>query len=336
VKRSNELLVGVVVTAAAVIVVLGAMWLSDRPIGEQWSLYTARFRTVGNMSVGAPVTVRGVRVGQIEAIRLAGNGWVEADLRVSGDAALPDRPAVIAAPSSLFGEWAASVISYVDDPPDDPAVVLALLEALEADSSSWPGATLPDVGQLTAQAGRIASDIAVLAQRLGTAIDSNTAAQLRTSIGDFVSVANQLRTFTEQQTQALGEVSDRLAAGSESAALAAADARTTMARVDSATGEGRIDSIVVAAQQSTSDLRQASADVRSLVAELRANEASLVRVLLAADSVMSRVDAGSGTLGLMVKDSALYAETTLAVKELRQLIADIQANPRRYFKFSVF
>ncbi len=335
-KRSSDLLVGLVVTAALVVVVLGAMWLSDRPIGEQWRLHTARFRTVGNMGVGAPVTVRGVRVGQVEAIRLANDGWVEADLRVSGDAALPERPAVIAAPSSLFGEWAASVISYVEDPPDDPAVVLALLEALEADSTSWPGATLPDVGQLTAQAGRIASDIAVLAQRLGTAIDSNTAAQLRTSIGDFVSVANRLRTFTHQQTQALGDVSDVLASGTQSAALAAADARATMARVDSATAAGQIDSIVSATQQSTSDLRQASADVRALISDLREHETSLVRVLLAADSVMSRVDAGSGTLGLMVRDSALYAETTLAVKELRQLIADIQANPRRYFKFSVF
>jgi len=37
-----------------------------------------------------------------------------------------------------------------------------------------------------------------------------------------------------------------------------------------------------------------------------------------------------------MSDSALYQEATLAVRQLRELLADIQANPRKYFKFSVF
>jgi hypothetical protein len=41
-------------------------------------------------------------------------------------------------------------------------------------------------------------------------------------------------------------------------------------------------------------------------------------------------------LGLLVGDSTLYTETTLAVQQLRSLLTDIQANPRKYFKFSVF
>ena len=42
------------------------------------------------------------------------------------------------------------------------------------------------------------------------------------------------------------------------------------------------------------------------------------------------------TLGLLVADSALYRETTLTMIQLRQLLSDIQANPRKYFTFSVF
>ena len=67
-----------------------------------------------------------------------------------------------------------------------------------------------------------------------------------------------------------------------------------------------------------------------------ANQRSLVRVLLAADSVMTRIQNRQGTLGLLVGDTTLYVETTLAVAQLRTLLADIQANPRKYFKFSVF
>lgn len=61
-----------------------------------------------------------------------------------------------------------------------------------------------------------------------------------------------------------------------------------------------------------------------------------VGTLVAADSVMVRIANRSGTLGLLVADSALYRETTLTMIQLRQLLSDIQANPRTYFTFSVF
>ena len=47
-------------------------------------------------------------------------------------------------------------------------------------------------------------------------------------------------------------------------------------------------------------------------------------------------DAVERRLGLLTKDSTLYNETTATMVELRKLIADIQVNPRKYFKFSVF
>jgi hypothetical protein len=66
------------------------------------------------------------------------------------------------------------------------------------------------------------------------------------------------------------------------------------------------------------------------------NQESLVRVLQNADTILSRISNRSGTLGLLVADSSLYRETTLTMIQLRQLLSDIQANPRKYFTFSVF
>ncbi len=68
----------------------------------------------------------------------------------------------------------------------------------------------------------------------------------------------------------------------------------------------------------------------------RENEASVTRIIVGADSVMTRLQERTGTLGMLVGDSTLYVETTRAVAQLRQLLADIQANPRKYFRFSVF
>jgi phospholipid/cholesterol/gamma-HCH transport system substrate-binding protein len=57
---------------------------------------------------------------------------------------------------------------------------------------------------------------------------------------------------------------------------------------------------------------------------------------MAADSALTRIQEGQGTLGLLSKNPAMYNETIETMQELRRLIADIQMNPRKYFKFSVF
>ena len=334
-KRRNEFLVGLVVLVGLALTVAGALWLSETNIGHRESVYTARFRTVGGLGVGAPVTFRGVRVGRVQEIRLAENNWVEADLKVYQGVQLPLKPAVIAASGSLFGEWAATIVSG-EIPPDDPNVRQMLQEAAEPGGDQWPGATLPDVGQLTAQASRIASDIASLTNRIQSTFDSVAVGELRESIKDFGRIAAQLQTFTDQQTSKLNQATTNIATSSEAVADASQGLKRVLGRVDSATSDGQLEAILNSTRATTGDLEQASADLRGLMASARSHEANLVRVLVAADSIMSRIQAGNGTLGLLTQDSTLYRETTATIIQLRELLTDIQVNPRKYFKFSVF
>jgi len=335
VKRENEFAVGLVVIAALALVVGGALWLSGAHLGKTDAAVTARFRTVGGLGVGNPVVLRGVRVGRVEAIRLAPGNWVEADLKIYSGVTLPANPAVIAASASLFGEWAATLISS-DPLPNDPNVRQALVEAQAAGGGKWPGATLPDIGQLTAQASRIATDIATVSNRIQTAFDSTAVSDLRRSIRDFGQIADRLARVTNEQADVIGNVGENLSKGSEALSRAATDLKTTLGRVDTATNQGQLATILNNTAATSTDLRTASQDFRELMAAANRNQESLVRVLQNADSVMSRISNRSGTLGLLVSDSALYRETTLTMIQLRQLLSDIQANPRKYFTFSVF
>lgn len=331
-KQRDEIVVGVTVFAALFLIVVGAIWLSQANLGQSGDRYVARFRTVGGLGVGDPVVLRGVRVGRVAVIRLGERNWVEAVLQVYRDIALPPRPAIIAASASLFGEWQAGIIS-LDQAPDDPNVRRALDEAAAEGDDLWPGATLPDIGQLTAQAGRIATDIASVSSRVQQAFDSTAVAQLQESIRDFGRVADQIAAFTERQTNLFG---DRLDEGSALLASAARSLQNSLARVDSATNQGELERILENTQASSEQIREASRSFNDLLGAARENQQSLVRILQAADSVASRIQNRVGTVGLLVGDSTLYVETTLAVRQLRQLLADIQANPRKYFKFSVF
>ena len=335
-KEKPALAVGLVVLLAVVVVTLGGLWLSQRSFSDRSGRYTARFSSIGEMRVGIPVTVRGVPVGHIDAIMLAPDGWVHAVIQMDGRVTLPERPAVIAAPTSLFGEWGATVISLETEPPDDPRVVELLRAAEDPDGVMWPGATLPDIGQLTAQAGRIADDIGLLAQRLGAAIDSGTAQNIGTIVDDFVQIAGQLRAFTVTQMESINAATSDVVASADMAALVSRDLQALMARIDSATSNQELETLMAAATGASGDLRHASADLRSLAAAVRANEQSFLNILVAADSVMTRLEAGRGSLGMAITDSVLYVETIGAVRDMRQLIADIQENPRRYFSFSIF
>ncbi|HEY7682632.1 MAG TPA: MlaD family protein [Gemmatimonadales bacterium] len=333
-KRRNEFLVGLVLLLSLAAVVGGALWLSETDIGHREALHAARFRTVGGLTPGAPVTYRGVRVGRVEAIRLA-DQFVEADLRVVQGVELPAHPAVIAASQSLFGEWSATIVSR-DQPQDDPNVRVMLAETARPGGDRWPGATLPDVGQLTAQAGRIATDIATVAARVQETFDSSAVASLRQSIKDFGDIASKLEHFTETETGRLSEVTANVERTSDVVLDASKNLQKTLSRVDSATADGQLQDILDNTRAGSGDLRQASADLRELLATVKGQQASLVRALLAADSVLSRIQNGQGTLGLLSKDPAAYNETIETMQELRRLIADIQMNPRKYFKFSVF
>jgi len=335
VKRGNEFAVGLAVLASLTLVVGGALWLSQTHIGRNTMTHVARFRTVGSLGVGAPVTLRGVKVGQVEAVRLVEDGWVDAELTVNRGITLPRRPAVISTSSSLFGEWVATIVPF-EPLPDDPNLRAALLESDATPGDAWPGATLPDIGQLTAQASRIAGDVADVTQRIRGVFDSTAVRDVRRSVTDLTSIADRLAKFTDQQANRLDRVSASVATSADAFAGVAKGFERTVARVDSATNANQFQEIMNNARASSSDLRQAAADFRSVMAAARENQASLVHVLKSADTLITRLQSGEGSFGRLASDSTLYVETTRAVVELRQLLADVKANPKRYFKVSVF
>ncbi len=337
-RRRDELLVGFTILTALAVVVGGALWLSQRQIGQTGQTYLARFRTVGGMSAGTPVVLRGVQVGRVVGIALGEDDWVEASLEIRSiyENTLPPSPAVIAASASLFGEWQASIVGQAGSDITDPNVLRDLAEAAELGDDAWPGATLPDIGQLTAQAGRIASDIGAFSRRIQTAFDDEAVVHLQSSIRDFGQVAERINEFADQQTRVLGDVADNVRVTSGVITQTAEILQRVMARLDTATAAGELDSIIDNTQRVSADLRLAMDEFRGFMTMVNSNSGSLERILVGTDTLVTRLTEGPGTVARLMTDSTLYIEASQAIQELRALLADIQENPRKYFKFSVF
>ncbi len=332
-KGRNDFAVGLTVLIAAIVVVAAALWLGQWSPGGARDLATARFRTTGGVGVGAPVVLRGVKVGQVQSVRLADNEWVEVDLRISADVELPREPVAIASSSSLFGEWQVAILAAAQAP-DDPQIRQSLEDASGTDH--WPGATLPDIGQLTAEASRIASDVATVTDRIEGLVDSSTILDLRQSVAALRASSERLADFTEQQTASLGRMVGNATSSSEGILRATGHLEATLSRIDSSTSGGEVNQLVGDALAAAAELRAAGNEARQVLGVVGQERERLVAIIANTDSALTRLARGEGTLGLMSRDSTLYREATATVVQLRTLLADIQANPRRYFRFSVF
>jgi phospholipid/cholesterol/gamma-HCH transport system substrate-binding protein len=54
------------------------------------------------------------------------------------------------------------------------------------------------------------------------------------------------------------------------------------------------------------------------------------------DSILAVVESGKGTFGRMMADTALFDDTKALVASMKRLMAEIEKNPKKYLKFSVF
>jgi phospholipid/cholesterol/gamma-HCH transport system substrate-binding protein len=335
VKRSNEFAVGLAVLGAAALITIGAIALGQLRLGRGDEVRTARFRSIGGLGKGASVTLRGVKVGRVADVRVAAQDWVEVDFRLDPALQLPARPAAVAAPATLFGEWRVNIIS-LEEASSDRAVQAQLAEAVAAGGTIWPGTTLPDIGEITSQASRIAGDIGVITNRIEGALDSNAVADVRASLADLRATVVRLTQMANSQSDNFGRLTTNLTRTSGVVDVAANRFNDVLGRVDSATMGGQLQELVSSTRQTSAALRQMTADMQAIVNDVKEHRGSLVRVLEASDSLLTRVQTGRGTLSLLASDSLLYHETTRTIQQMRQLLADIQANPRRYFRFSVF
>ena len=219
--------------------------------------------------------------------------------------------------------------------PPDRELRAALAEA-RTSGDTLAGAVLPDIAQLTSVAGRIAGDVAQVADRVQVAFDDAAAKELRESIRNFSQLSSDLARTVNAQSKNLDRISTDVQSGLATVNAAAADLSLFASRVDSATSRGELQVIVTNSQNAARELLAATSKLRELSDGLARTETRLATAVSRADSVFLKANSGQGSLGLMLNDPALYRNSDSLVSELRALVADVRKNPRRYLNVRVF
>ena len=307
-KRATDVMVGAFVILGTLIIVAATMWAREAHLGHGKATVTARLRDMGGAGVGTNVYIRGVRAGRIAAIELGDDSWVRARIALDPSVRLPEDPVIVLGASGLVGDWQGTITPR-EAATDDPDVRRQLADAA-GERGVLPGATLPDVKQFTAGAGRILDDVGVVAARARTTFDDNAAHDFRATLANTRAFSSSLA--------ATGDVLHRAAV-----------------RVDTASGaklQGAFHDVASAA----ADLRAIAAELRLLTAHGDETRAAVDRVIARVDTVVAMTTAGTGTLGHVMRNPSVYDHTDSLVTELRALVADIKAHPNRYVSVHVF
>lgn len=333
-RRADDFIVGLTMLGAIVVIVGGTLWVKQADFGRNDTTVTARFRDVGGVRVGTPVMVRGVRAGRIEAMELTDSAFVIARLTLDPDIGLPVDPVVLLNESSLFGEWQATITSR--DAVGRDVEVSRQLQETSRGGDVLPGATLPDIARLTAVAGRIAGDVATVAERVQVAFDDQAARELRLSVRSFSELSTTLAQTVREQSRNLTGVSADVRGGVQSLMRSAELLKAVSERVDSSTSRGEVRRIVDDASEAARQLRLTGQQLLAISQQLGRSQVRLESFIATSDSIARKIQSGEGTLGLMINDAALYHNTDSLMRQIRVLLEDVQRNPRRYINLRIF
>lgn len=107
-KRRDEVTVGILITVAAIVLVVGTLWLARGGLRSGYPLYT-RFAWGQNLKQGQPVLLAGVTVGYVSDVQLRDDGFLDVNLRVNDKYKVPRNAVAEVMPVGIFGDAAVAL-----------------------------------------------------------------------------------------------------------------------------------------------------------------------------------------------------------------------------------
>lgn len=333
-----ELKIGIV-TAFAIIMAMTLIFLLSGEGGFFWQRYSVKtlFPNAAGLKPGAPVRLAGVEVGSVSQVDLAGN-QVEVVMQINRNyrqQVTTDSRASLGS-VSLLGESAVDITAsrsglpipewgYVPSGPAAGSLAEVTTKATEGIQELT--LILQDIRGGRGTIGRLFSD------------DS-----LYREMNTLVAAAEDVVQNVNAGRGTLGRlVNDPAAARSLETSLQNFEAISARIRA----GEGTLgkfltdDSVARSVSSATSNLNEITGRINRgegtagrLISD-RALYDRLNSMSERLDKVMAGLQQGEGTAGRLLRDRELYENMNSAVGELRQLVRDIRADPRKFLNVRV-
>ncbi len=247
-KTRDEVLVGIVITVAVVVTVLGSLWLARGGLSKGYPLY-AKFPWGAGLKQGQPVLLVGVNVGYVDQVDLHQDGILVTTLRITKSYKVPVTSKAAVIPNGIFGDMAVALTPSRPDP-----------RSFKSGDTVPIGPSTPGISEITSKADSITKSVNAMTSALehemvaggGIRDLRNTIAATNRMVNEFAAVAS------EQSRQLTATM-------------------TSLRRATSAIDPAKVDSTI-------KNLRTASSNMAEMSADLRATSSKLDAILAKVDS----------------------------------------------------
>ena len=314
-KIKRESKIGVVIVAAVAILIWGYNFMKGRDIFSHKRIYYAVYTNISGLSVSNPVYVNGFKVGQIDDIYFHPKhpGQIVVEILITDDFNIPANSVAMIYSSDLMGSKA------ID------------LRLGNSSNHAKPGDTLFSTVQASLK-DEVNMEMLPLKRKVE---------QLLLSFDSVLAVVQYV--FNENTRE-------NLTRSFESIKFTIQNLEHTTYNLDTlmTSQRNRLAMIIGNVESISNNIKNNNQKIANIINNFSQLSDTLVKANIAHtilnankslaefNDVMSKINSGQGSMGMLLNNDTLYNNLRKSSKEVELLLEDLRLNPNRYIHFSLF
>jgi phospholipid/cholesterol/gamma-HCH transport system substrate-binding protein len=309
VKISNETKVGILAAFSIALLIIGYNFLKGNSIFSSETVLYARYTRVDGLAVSKPVLINGFQIGRVDKLQLQPDGTILATLKIKGKYDIPQNSIARLEGTDLLGSKA--IVMSLGD---------AKQFAQEGDTlnSNVEKNLMETVQPVQKKAEMIIAKMDSILTSVNTILNPDFQKNVNKSFNSIAATLTSLEGTSRKVDGLVGTEGKRI-----SAILANAEAISSNLKNNNEKINAILNNInTITDQVAAANFKQTIDNANKAVLDLQ--------------GIVTKVNNGQGSLGLLVNDTKMYDNLNNASKNLDNLIIDLKENPKRYVHFSVF
>ena len=308
-KIANETKVGILAAFSIAVLIIGYNFLKGNSIFSSETVLYARYTRVDGLGVSKPVLINGFQIGRVDKLVLQPNGEIVATLKINGKYDIPKTTVAKLESTDLLGS---------------KAIVMALGTgtdyAMDGDTlnSNVEKNLMEAVEPVQKKAELIIGKMDSILTSVNTILNPDFQKNVNKSFNSIAATLASLEGTSKKVDGLVGVEGKRISAILSNAESISANLKNNNAKINAILNNIN----TVTDQVAAANFKQTIDNANKAVADLQ--------------GIVTKVNDGQGTLGLLVNDTKMYDNLNNASKNLDNLIIDLKENPKRYVHFSVF
>lgn len=309
-KFSKELKAGVIALLAIVGFVVLFQFMKGRSLFTTDNIFYAKYDNVEGLAQSSPVSINGLKVGQVDKIipHSSKEGKIDFLVKITVDNNFEfskNSTLEIFEPSLMGGKEMRINLMYGGPTAKDGDTLRGAFK-------------LGTLGSLSSQVGPVKDQLQTVLHRVDSLmtnanqlVDSQNRQEIKLLLANLNKTVGALQTTAASVNSLVGHNDPKLQKVLDDASLTMQSGKVTLDKYG--------------------NLAE-SIDAKKLNATI----ANLDETVGQLNKVVSGIDRGEGSLGKIMKDDQLYNNLNAASNNLNSLIEDLKAHPKKYVNFSVF